>query len=524
MELFSVLNAQKIQPSQLDVGIDWVDITVYEAGNYVVVGTDVYQAITKNLNLNPTAPIPTWDNGGITYEENNIVQSDGKTFGCILGYTTTGSDNAPEGDATHWGEQFIGVFMENYWSLIRTTLNGGVMFPAVYGDTNYYNLVKPFGIDYPSLWITERNVGTNELTNAGKLYDTGINVPVIGGATSLSVLGDLDMGTYSINNLTNLTATDTLGLSGAIGGVRLDSDVDGNAKNITSVGNLGVDAISPYTTTDITFNGNIDMALYDINNVNDMSIVQLKATTGGTGYISVLDELRGQGRSIQDFNFIGLKGPATGDDAIVQLKTTADVVGLEMKVDADTGEATISANLGLPLTLTTNGNLVVDASAGVSINGVANLFRRGNFASIVDQSFTAGSSAEQKIQMTETLGTTNGVSLNTSTFEISVDEDGSYKVDMCYQLTSTGGSHTHSYFWVKNNGTAIPVSTAQMTIKNSEVDCLTFSRIFQLESGDKLTFWWNSDNANDKLFNTAAITTPFVRPRQPSVSISVVSC
>jgi hypothetical protein len=174
--------------------------------------------------------------------------------------------------------------------------------------------------------------------------------------------------------------------------------------------------------------------------------------------------------------------------------------------------------------MTTNGNLVLNGNAGVSINGIANLFRRGCFASYVDQTFTSGSSAEQQIQMTETLGTTLGVSLNTSTFEISVDADGSYKVDMTYQLTSTGGSHTHSYFWVKNNGTVIPVSTGQMTIKNGEIDALTFSRIFQLSSGDKLTFWWNSDNANDKLFNTAAITTPYVRPRQPSVAISVVSC
>jgi hypothetical protein len=551
MNLFNVLNAQKIQPSQLDVALEWADNYVYEAGEYVSVGTDVYQAITKNLNLNPTGSIPAWDSGGITYLEENIVQSDGKTFGCILGYTTSGSDNAPEGDTTHWGEQFAVVDMENYWTFQRVALNGGVVFPALTGDTSYYSLVKPFGATYPSLWIVERNAGTNELTNAGQIYDTGLNPPQIGGAESLVVYGDLDMSAYSINNLINLTSTDTLGLSGAIGGIRLDSDMNANAKNITSVANLGTDTISPSTSTDITFNGNIDMALYDIKNVNDMSIVQLKAITGGTGYISVLDQLEGQGKSIQNFNYVGLIGPATGDNATVHLKTTADVVGLEMKVDADTGDATITANLGVPLTITTNGELVLNGNAGISanvlnmsgnislggnditscdninttsINSIANLFRRGCFASYVDQTFTAGSSAEQQIQFVETLGTTNGVSLNTSTFEISVDADGSYKVDMCYQLTSTGGSHTHSYFWVKNNGTAIVGSTNQMTIRNSEVDALTFTRIFQLSSGDKLTFWWNSNNSNDKLFNTAAITTPYVRPRQPSVVITVVSC
>ena len=551
MNLFSVLNAQKIQPSQLDVALEWVDTTVYETGDYVSVGTDVYQAVSKNLNLNPTGSIPTWDSGGITYLEENIVQSDGKTYGCILGYITSGSDNPPEGDTDHWQEQYIGVYMENYWSLIRTALNGGVMFPAVYGDTSYYSLVKPFGAAYNSLWITERNAGTNELTNAGRIYDSGINPPQIGGAESLVVVGDLDMAAYSINNLINLTSTDTLGLSGAIGGIRLDSDVDANAKNITSVGNLGTDTISPYTTTDITFNGNIDTALYDIKNVNDLSVVQLKAITGGTGYISVLDQLQGQGKSIQGFNFLGLIGPASGDDATIQLQKTSGIQGLELQVDSDTGDATISANLGVPLTITTNGELVLNGNAGISanvlnmsgnislggnditscdninttsINSIANLFRRGCFASIVDQSFTAGSSAEQQIQMTETLGTTNGVSLNTSTFEISVDADGSYKVDTTYQLTSTGGSHTHSYFWTQLNGTAIVGSTNQMTIRNSEIDALTVSRIFQLSSGDKLTFWWNSDNANDKLFNTAAITTPFVRPRQPSVVITVVSC
>jgi hypothetical protein len=551
MNLFSVLNAQKIQPSQLDVGIDWLDNAVYTSGDYVVSGSSVYLCIAQNLNLLPSGTIPEWSNDSVEYTIDNIVQYDGRSYGCILGYTSTGEDNAPDGDTDHWAEQFIGTGIANYWEFVRASLNGGVEFPAVSGDMKYFTLTKPTGSAYTSLWITERTAGTGELSNAGQIYDTGINPPKIGGEDSLVVYGDLDMSAYSINNLINLTATDTLGLSGGIGGVRLDSDLNANAKNITGVGILTTDIVSSATGSSVVLNSNLDMALNNITNVNDLAITQLMSVSGGPGYVFVRDQLEGDGKSIQNFNLLGLIGPATGDDATLQLKTTADSVGLEAKVNADTGEASITANMGVPLTITTNGELILNGNAGISanvlnmsgdislggnditscdnintnsINSIGNIFRRGNFASIVDQTFTAGSTAEQQIQMTETLGTTNGVSLNAGTYEIAVDADGSYKVDMTYQLNSSGGSHTHSYFWVKNNGTAIPVSTQQKTARNNEVLCVSYSRIFQLASGDKLTFWWNSSNANDYLYNDAGLSTPYVRPRQPSVAISVVSC
>lgn len=516
MNLYSVLNAQKIQPSQLDIGTDWVDDAIYNSGDYVVAGSSVYLCITNNLNLNPTGTIPEWSNDGVEYSAENIVQYDGKTYGCILAYTSMGEDNAPDGDTDHWQEQFIFVSMENYWAFQRTALNGGVEFPALLGDMKYYGLVKPFGSAYKSLWIIERNAGTGELSNAGMIYDTGINVPVIGGDNSLTVAGDLDM----------------------------------DAKNITNIGIVATDMISSATGSSVVFNSNLDMALYNITNVNDLAITQLMAVSGGPGYVFVRDQLEGDGKSIQNFNLLGLIGPATGDDATLQLKTTADSVGLEAKVDADTGEASITANMGVPLTITTNGELILYGSGGISantlsmtgniqmgsndinacdnidansINSIANLFRRGNFANFQDQTFIAGSTDEQQIVINSTLGTTNGVSLDTSTYEISVDTDGSYKVDMTYQLNSSGGTHTHTYFWVKNNGTAIANSTQQKTARNNEVQCVSYSRIFQLESGDKLTFWWNSSNANDYLYYDAGISTPYERPEQPSVAISVVS-
>jgi len=486
MNLYSLLNAQKIQPSQLDVEIDWADNQLYNIGDTIIAGTNkVYRCLSQNLNLYPLSAIQYWGFIGQVYTEGNITTiGGGYNYICILGYTTATGDPSPNSDPTHWAIT-TGGDTTNFWELQRDALSGGVEFPALPYDASYFSLVKPAGSVYTSLWITERNAGTNELTNAGMIYDTGINVPVIGGATSLSVLGDLDMINYNVSNVGTLTTEN-------IGGV---------------------------------------------------------AT--GSGLINVLDQLQGTGKSIQNFNYLNLISPATGDNATIDLRTTANDIGLRLTIDADTGEGTISANLGLPLTITTNNKLYLNGDTGImantlsmsgdiemgsndinncdnlttnAINTIGNLFRRGNFASIVDQTFTAGSTAEQQIQMTETLGTTNGISLNSSTFEISVDTDGSYKVDMTYQLNSSGGSHTHTYLWIKNNGTAIPVSTQQTTIRNNEVQCVSYNRIFQLESGDKLTFWWNSSNANDYLYNNAGLSTPYVRPRQPSVAISVVSC
>jgi len=485
----NILNMGTAEVSEYDTTLAWDSTTTYNGGELVYADVDkIYLCIAFNKNVNPLVPLSDWV-ASTPYEVGNAIKSvsTGYIYVCILAYA--GGTTPPVSDTTHWVEVFTSGNQEQFWAYQRIALTGGLDFKTIAGDYSQFSLIRPATLPLgvgDGLWITQRNAGTGVLENAGLIYDTGINVPVIGGATSLPVLGDLDMVNYNVSNVGTLR-TDNIG---------------------------GVD--------------------------------------GGSGLINVLDQLQGTGKSIQNFNYLNLIGPATGDNATIDLRKTDLDIGLRLLVDADTGDATISAELGVPFTITTDNKLYLNGDAGIeanvlsmtgdiemgandinncgnlettSINTIANLFRRGNFASIVDQSFTAGSTAEQKIQMTETLGTTMGVSLNTSTFEISVDADGSYKVDMNYQLTSTGGSHTHTYFWVKNNGTAIPVSTNQTTIKGNDViECLSFTRIFQLSSGDKLTFWWNSSNSNDKLFNTAAQTTPFVRPRQPSVAICVTSC
>ena len=482
---YSVLNTLNVQPSQYDFTPEWSGSSTYYVDDFVLLPPNKkYKCLAQNLNLSPDAPnLLFWDSDGVSYVESDVVQLGGGTnYICILAYTTTSGDPAPDVDTTHWSPTVSGG-VEAFWEAQADTLRGSLQFKPTATDTTYLSLIKPMGIN--TLAIIERNVDTNTLVNAGAVYDSTFNVPYIGGTSSIPVGGTLNM---------------------------MDQD-------IINVGTLRTENIGGVAT--------------------------------GSGLINVLDQLEGTGKSIQNFNYLKLLGPATGDNATLDLRTTADDIGLRLTVDADTGDATISAEIGQPLTITTDNKLYLNGDTGIqantlsmtgdiemggndinncgnlettSINTIANLFRRGCFASYVDQTFTAGSSAEQKIQFVETLGTTNGVSLDTTNFEIEVDADGSYKVDMSYQLTSNGGTHTHSYFWVKNNGTAIVGSTNQMTIRNSEIDALTFSRIFQLESGDKLTFWWNSDNSNDRLFNTAAITTPYVRPRQPSVVITVVSC
>ena len=487
----NILNMGTAEVGEYDSALAWDSTTTYNGGEFVYVDVDkIYLCISFNKNVNPLVPLSDWV-ASTPYDVGNAIKSvsTGYIYVCIVAYA--GGTTPPVSDTTHWAEAFITGNQEQFWAYQRIGLTGGLDFKIIAGDYSQFSLIRPANLPLgvgDGLWITQRNGATGELQNAGIIYDTAINVPVIGGATSLSVLGDLDMVNYGISNVGTLTTE-----------------------------NIG-------------------------------------AVATGSGMINILDQLQGAGRSIQNFNYLKLVSPATGDNATLDLRTTDDSIGLRMVVDADTGEATISANIGQPLTITTDNKLYLNGDAGIqantlsmtgdiemgandinncgnlettSINTIGNLFRRGNFANFQDQTFTAGSTAEQQVIINSTLGTTNGISLNTSTYEIEVDADGSYKVEMSYQLTSTGGTHTHTYFWVKNNGTAIAGSTNQMTIRNSEVDALTFSRIFQLESGDKLTFWWNSNNANDKLFNTAQQNAPpfaYERPAQPSVAIAITSC
>jgi len=483
-----ILNMGTAEVGEYDTALAWDSTTLYNGGEVVYADVNkIYTCISFNLNVDPALPLSDWV-ASTPYEIGNAIKSvsSGYIYVCILAYA--GGTTPPVSDPTHWNEAFITGNQEQFWAYNRIALTGGVDFKTIAGDYSQFSLIRPATLPLGAgdgLWITQRNAGTGELQNAGLIYDTAINVPVIGGATSLSVLGDLNMVGYSIDN------------------------------------------------------------------VNNLSLVQLQAVSGGTGYISVLDQLEGNGKSIQNFNFLKLVGPATGDNATIDLRTTADDIGLQLMVDADTGDATISANISRPLTITTDNQLYLTGSQVIannlnmtgnidlasndivgcndlttnSINLIANLFRRGNFANFQDQTFTASTSAEQQVIINSTMGTTNGISLNTSTYEIEVDADGSYKVDMSYQLTSSSGTTANTYFWVKRNGTAIAGSTNQIRITGSgTIDILTFSRIFQLDSGDKLTFYWNSSNNNDRLFNTAAQSSPFVRPAQPSVAIAITSC
>ena len=485
MNGYSVLGALRVQPSQYNLTQEWLSSSVYYIDDLVIANVNkIYKCLVQNLNLSPIDYIPYWNEDGATYTIDNVVKqfSSGDNYICILGYTTTIGDPQPDTDTTHW-TLTTGGGVSAFWELQGDAVRGSLEFQPTISDTTYLSLIKPEGVN--TLAILERAVGTNTIVNAGAIYDTGINPAYIGGTSSLPVDGELDM----VN------------------------------ENIVNIGTLRTENIGAVAT--------------------------------GSGLINVLDQMEGTGKSIQNFNYLNLIGPASGDNATIDLRKTDLDIGLRLMVDADTGEATISANLGVPLTITTDNKLYLNGDDGImantlsmsgniemgsndinscgnintsSINSIANLFRRGNFANFQDQTFIAGATDEQQIVVNSTLGTTNGISLNTSTYEISVDTDGSYKVDMTYQLNSSGGSHTHTYFWVKNNGTAIAQSTQQSTIRNSEVQCVSYNRIFQLESGDKLTFWWNSSNANDYLYNDAGISTPYVRPAQPSVAISVVSC
>jgi hypothetical protein len=222
-------NIDVVNIPQMEMSPTWSAASSYNTGDRVIRGTNVYVAVLLNRDLDPElVSVPFWQSS-TPYGLNDIrTIGSGFNYRCILGYA--GGTTSPNSDPTHWVNVASGN-VDQFWTFSTTLTNGSITFPAIAGDTKYFQLAKKTGSD--GLYIVERDSITNEIEAFGRIYDTAVYPPP---PFDPSINTDLDLNNNNINNVNSIFATNTytynIGSKNGVADINLLQDLVGTGRSI----------------------------------------------------------------------------------------------------------------------------------------------------------------------------------------------------------------------------------------------------------------------------------------------------
>jgi hypothetical protein len=114
-----------------------------------------------------------------------------------------------------------------------------------------------------------------------------------------------------------------------------------------------------------------------------------------------------------------------------------------------------------------------------------------------------------------------GVYLGTPTSRVYVDRPGLYNFQFSAQFVSTNASTKNVYIWADVNGTAVPQSATQITMKgSSEAYLAAWNFFLRMDTGDYFRLMWATSDTNVSLQASAASA---FAPAIPSVILTVAA-
>lgn len=109
----------------------------------------------------------------------------------------------------------------------------------------------------------------------------------------------------------------------------------------------------------------------------------------------------------------------------------------------------------------------------------------------------------------------------TSSSRIYVAETGVYNVQFSAQCDVSTGANTSFYFWLKQNGDAIPATTGKVVVAGPNAETMAaWNYIVVLQEGDYIELAWSSADVHAVLLAESNLTNP-VRPDLPAVILTV---
>lgn len=105
--------------------------------------------------------------------------------------------------------------------------------------------------------------------------------------------------------------------------------------------------------------------------------------------------------------------------------------------------------------------------------------------------------------------------------EIQFLNKGIYNVQFSAQLTHTNSSLDYMQIWFQKNGTDIPASNSEVSIKENDQNVVaSWNYLFKAEANDRFAIRWASDMTAMQLLAQPAQTSPFASPAIPSVILT----
>lgn len=117
-----------------------------------------------------------------------------------------------------------------------------------------------------------------------------------------------------------------------------------------------------------------------------------------------------------------------------------------------------------------------------------------------------------------------GANIGAVNTRIYVTETGVYNVQFSAQCdTTTGGTNTTVYFWVRQNGADVPASAGKVLIAKPHAEVMAaWNWVLALQAGDYIELAWSSDDTHALLLLEAASAASPPRPAVPAVILTVV--
>lgn len=121
-----------------------------------------------------------------------------------------------------------------------------------------------------------------------------------------------------------------------------------------------------------------------------------------------------------------------------------------------------------------------------------------------------------------TTDVSNGITIGVTTSRIYCSQSGLYNFQFSLQVRSSTSSLRNIYIWPAINGTAVPNSATEITLK-SNVECEVPSWNFNLtmQAGQYFELMWTANDTGITITASPAQVSPFVMPAIPSAILTV---
>ena len=303
------------------IPLPWNSLTPYSVGDRAEVG-DYYTALANNLNLDPTQPIPLWNNTLPYYPNNYAFVALVGSYRCIA-YQPPPVPYPPNGNPGAWVAFNPTDSITNVWAVDNTSVNSGITgdkFSYIRVGSGYFDNLITSTINVSSITATNISSITAENITTEFLRTTFIN-SIPGGNENINITADLNVNITSLVD-TVISGTENINLASsnlnliASDFINAQGEWNFNDYNLSNIGHLS--AVS--TSIGFISTGSITASALSTGTITADTIYSYSTLTSTINFTSAkgtLIELQSPDIGTGIVLYRNVDGVQVGDTAIV---------------------------------------------------------------------------------------------------------------------------------------------------------------------------------------------------------------